>query len=558
MTAVGAVAVDRLRGRARSQAWAGSADLIVVAVATAAALVVRLVLWHGSLFEDEQATYSVVAGHGLGTVLHLQRGHSNDLTPPLYDVLAWLSVRLGFTREMLRLPSLIAGVAAVPLTYLLGRRVTNRSAAAAAAVFLALCPFEMYYGTQARPYALVMALALACSLALVCAVESGRVVLWGLYAVLAAAATYTHFSVIFLLVAQGAWVLIRFPEARRRLVIASAVSIALFSPWIAAVIRDVKSPGASSFSIIEPFTSSAVAHDLEHWALGGPWTTLGAVPSRPAVALVVAGILVAVVGWLTDGRRLRGGHWRLFPLVLAGALPVGLALYSVIVKDVWDPRNLISSSPGLALVAGRLVTGGVHGRWIKRLTPSLLLTAGLAVGVAMMLRPVNGRPQYQAAVDRVIADGSSSDPVAVIQAPGPGPLSSSDAAFAYAHQSGRPLLRIGAAPISKVLAAPPYALLPATSAEDLAAQAASTHASKLWVLAPGTASARSLARGGPFNDRSVLGPVFGSGRLGELMGTTLPQLSAFVRAVNGRFAFEHQWQYGGMLRLSLYEYVRRG
>lgn len=556
----------------------------MVAVVFVAALVVRQVLWRGSLFEDELATYSVVTGNGLGGVIHTQYGHTGDLTPPLYHMLAWLSLRLGSTREMLRLPSLVAGVAAIPLVFLLGRRIVGVSAGAVAAVLLAVSPYQAYFGSEARPYALVMALGLGSTLALVCAVEadsgesrlvgggrrggpgwgrgagwirwagSGRGAgwLWAAYAVLTAAAVYTVYTAVFLAVAQGLFAFVRFPWVRRPLVVWSLVAACLFAPWIPAVIRDSTAQQAALFRALSPLSASGVIHALISWAVSDAWAPASALPGHVGIALILAGVLVGLGGLVVGFPDFGGGPWRLLPLVCAIALPVGLLLFSLVVRDIWDTRQLITSAPALALLVGQVITAGRLRVW---LVSAVLIAAGLGVGTAMMLRRENFRPNYAAAVGRVIAGGSRSDPVAVIGAPGPGPLTPEDAAFAYSGQAGRPLLRLGTAPLSVQLAHPRDFVLPVTPARVLAARAVRRGAARIWVIAPGAVSLRQLEGGGVVRDfrlgrNSIPGLAF-------LLSNDFRALSRFVRATRARYRPYRQWVYPGMMNLSVYELRRR-
>src|SRR6188472_4340318 len=86
--------------------------LLLVGAITVIGLLLRLPSFDDSLFGDELSTYYLLTGHGLGRVIHLLRGHSVDLNPPLYLALAWAAERLGDPDQTLRLPSLVAGTAA--------------------------------------------------------------------------------------------------------------------------------------------------------------------------------------------------------------------------------------------------------------------------------------------------------------------------------------------------------------------------------------------------------------------------------------------------------------
>src|SRR5947209_6704244 len=155
---------------------------------TLAGLLLRLPSFGNSLFGDEVGTYYIVTGHSLGRILHLQYGHSVDLTPPLYFALAWLAERFGSSPQLLRLVPLLAGLVSIPLTYAVGARTVGRRAAIVGASLVALSPFLIFYSTEARAYAPVMALTLGSTLALLKALEQRRAIWLIEYAVLSCAA----------------------------------------------------------------------------------------------------------------------------------------------------------------------------------------------------------------------------------------------------------------------------------------------------------------------------------------------------------------------------------
>jgi hypothetical protein len=97
---------------------------------TLGALALRLPGFDQSFYGDELFTYDVATRPGLGGVIDgLQSGMEVD--PPLFHVLAWLSAKLADPVPWLRLPSLVAGVATVPLVYAPARRLRWPPAAVA-------------------------------------------------------------------------------------------------------------------------------------------------------------------------------------------------------------------------------------------------------------------------------------------------------------------------------------------------------------------------------------------------------------------------------------------
>jgi hypothetical protein len=425
---------------------------------------------------------------------------------------------------------------------------------------MALSPYLVFYSTEARAYALVMLLALASTYCLLVATESGGTRWWIGYAATSCAAMYTHYTVVFVLVAQLIWAFLRHPGARRALVGANLVAAIAFIPWVPALIDNSRSFGTRVFELLEPFDAHAVGSDLAHWSVGHPFLALNTAPTTIGIVMILAGALVAIgAAFVHRGRAKRlAAALRspaALPVLLALATPVGLALYSTLATDTWDMRNLISSWPGFALAAGALLTRPAAP--LRFLTLGLVI-AGVAIGAAQLLSAAHQRPDYTAAADFIIAEGPPTDPVAIVPAPTPGPLAAMDAALADAGEPGRPLLRIGSAPLQAVLRAPPYAFLPATPAAALADQAAKiAPGAKLFVVAPGNVPLGVLLQSGRIDVRAALGPVFGSGTSGRLFATLFGPLSDFLRAAQPRFRPLQTRTFPGILRLSVYVLERR-
>jgi mannosyltransferase len=531
-----------------------------VAGLTIIGLVLRARLLSNSLFEDEISTYYIVTGHGLGQIFLPQYGHADELNPPLFFLLSWIAERLGNSPELLRAPSFLAGIAAIPMVFAVGMRTVGRKAAVTAAALVALSPFLIFYSTQARPYAVMVLLVLASTLALLMALEQGKRRWWAIYAVCSCAAVYTHYTAFFVLLAQAGWAFIFRPTIRRPLLITNLSAALGFAPWIPSVIRDSHSYGAKAFGILDPFTAHTVAHDSAVWAIGQPWAALASVPGTLAAVMIVIGLALSVAGITARvvAQRALDVSARssvALPFILALAAPVGLVLYSSVRPSLWDPRNLSASWPGLALGVGWLVTSV---RRPIRLAAVALVVGGFAFGAVSLLSRDNQRPDYTAAAELVIHEGRPDSAVAIVPAPGPGPLAAVDAAFGYAGQPGRPLLRIGAPSLRALLSAPRYAFLPATPTSVLAEQADRiAPGGKLFVIVPGTEPLGGLLASSPVNVPRALGPGLGTGGFGKLMASVFPPLSSFVRAITPPFRYLGTRTFPGVFRVSVYIFQRR-
>ncbi|MEP7023663.1 MAG: glycosyltransferase family 39 protein [Actinomycetota bacterium] len=127
-------------------------------------LTLAIVLWriHGpSYWRDEAATLAAVQrsfGDLIGMLGHVDAVHG------AYYMIIWVVVRVAGTGELAtRLPSAVAMAVAAAGISAIGRQVVSARAGLAAGLVFAVLPGISYYGQDARPYALVMALAVTAS-----------------------------------------------------------------------------------------------------------------------------------------------------------------------------------------------------------------------------------------------------------------------------------------------------------------------------------------------------------------------------------------------------------
>ena len=133
--------------------------LVLLAAVTLLAALARFYQALESLWIDELHTAWVAAGDLYDVA---PRARIGNQSPP-YFYLTWaVSGLLGMNEVSLRLPSLVAGTALVPLVYwLVYGWTTSRGAALLAAVLAAVDRDLIYFAQEARPYALVQLVAVA-------------------------------------------------------------------------------------------------------------------------------------------------------------------------------------------------------------------------------------------------------------------------------------------------------------------------------------------------------------------------------------------------------------
>lgn len=371
--------------------------LIAVAALTAIGFALRFARYQQTLLGDETSTLFIVDGRSFSDMMGYVSGDA-EISPPLYFILAWLATKLGAAPELVRLPSLIAGTISIPLTYMVGARAINRPAGLIAAAVMALSPFMIFYSADGRGYAVAIALLLGSTLAMLAGSRTRRVRWWVAYGALSLLAMYTHYTVAFVLIAQLAWLMWAYPDARRPALVANAAAAVLYLPWLPGLIDDSASPTIDILSALQGDGFDTKLRAVEAWAIGYPFKTPGQVPGLIAGLLGLAGFLIAAAAGLAHHLAARAGarEGERPPLISSGmALAVALAaatgafellILLVTGNDLFGARNLVTSSAGLALLIGAVLASA--GRIWGGIATALVL-ACFGIGAYQTLQTEN-------------------------------------------------------------------------------------------------------------------------------------------------------------------------
>jgi uncharacterized membrane protein len=308
----------------------------------------------------------------------------HDGHPPLYYALlhGWMEL-FGRGDEAVRSLSGAFSVLTLPLAWRLGDRVGGPRVARWTLVLVALSPFAVRYGTEARMYSLVMLLSVLLALALDGLLQTPsrwRVVQVGL---LSGALLWTHYWALYLLAALGLLLLWRWwrdPPERRATGSAIAGLVlggVLFLPWT-------------------PVFLDQLAHT------GTPW----AIPSRPtqvaqatladlggggfSEALLLSTLLAVfvVAAFATSDRSDRDGRAAPEPVrpldlrVVAGVAGGAMALGALI---AWTTGSAYASRYGsivalLVLVVAAAGIVALRPRWLQQ----ALVVAALVLALAAL------------------------------------------------------------------------------------------------------------------------------------------------------------------------------
>jgi 4-amino-4-deoxy-L-arabinose transferase-like glycosyltransferase len=397
-------------------------DLTLIAVAglTLLALALRLPGVGQSLFGDELFLWSAVHDHALHDVYVTVR--ETEKTPPLGFVLGWLFARGGHADTLVRVPSLVAGVAAVPLVFALGARSVGRPAALVAAAWIAISPFQIFYGSETRAYAQVTTFVVLSTLALLLALEDGRRRWWVLYAAAAAAAIYSHYIAVIILAPQAVWALWTHRDRWREQLAAGAAVALAFLPWVPSFLEQARNSGdeARRIDLISPLTPSNLAETWTKTFVGHPYDALRDQPGRLVVVVLGVGLALLLLALAAGGDRARRPGLRLpkrggLLLALAFAAPVVIVLYSLRPdKSFLLARNLSVSVPYAVLLIGWALTA-LRPRAAAAVSAAAL--AVLAVGTVRTLAPERQRTDARDAAHWVDAHAPPGAPL--VDVPGP-------------------------------------------------------------------------------------------------------------------------------------------
>ena len=124
----------------------------------------------------------------------------SDANPPLYYILMHYVIALGKGEIILRLPSLLAGIATIILTFSLVNKFINKYAALPAAAFVSLSPLTIYLSTEARPHSLGIFFATLVVFTFLSLIKRPTLPNSGLFIGATAIGLYTHYYIGLLLI----------------------------------------------------------------------------------------------------------------------------------------------------------------------------------------------------------------------------------------------------------------------------------------------------------------------------------------------------------------------
>jgi len=347
------------------------------------------------LWADELATVQF-ATMPLGPLLSALAAHEPH--PPFYYLLIKVLQRALQDNDLIiRLPSAVASTMIVPATFGLARRIVGSIPGLVAAGLVALSPFLVWYGQEARVYAILALFSVIATYRLWIALTNNSVRAWALYALALALTIETHYFAMAVVGLHGvailAWPMSR--REKRRGVLALAAGVATFVPWL------IYARHLSTRGWMQPVTlGEAVRRTLWAYSVGTSVTPeQGWLFSAPLIVASVLGVF-----WLVTARDQSA---RLGGLLLAGSTLAPLALSCglgiVTHNGTYIERYVIGGTPTYLALAAIGVAGLLVAPWrvawpsaasglsslktparTARLIPFAMMVAGSALLIAIV------------------------------------------------------------------------------------------------------------------------------------------------------------------------------
>jgi len=279
-----------------------------------------------------------------------------DTHPPLWGLIQAFNLQLfGGSEWTFRLPSAVAGIASILMIYLLALALKlSKRAAFIAGMIAAFMPGLIYFSQDARPYSFLLMSVLIC--------------LWGalrgnffVYLAAAVAAAYTQNTGLIYAGLIGLSMLAVHRKKRGMIFLCGVALLIMYAPWIPILIHQARAVAESYW--VAPL-------NIGSFIKAGFDTSAGTrIPQFFQIPVVAGWGGLTMISLVVSRRWLFRRRALPFWAVFIGS-PVALALYSVVVSDVYIYRALLPSGAMIAILWGGAISKlkGEHFKIFSSLT----------------------------------------------------------------------------------------------------------------------------------------------------------------------------------------------
>jgi len=372
--------------------------VLLLAITAGGAVLRFLYLTRKSFWLDEGVSVAI-ARLDVSNLLHiLWRREANMAF--YYGVLRiWLYFGSGdyFVRAL----SALISVAAIPIVYLLGKRLFSPVTGLLAAALFSVHAWQVRYAQEARSYSLYVLLTALSSLFFLAAIAKPGRRRWAGYIVFTVLAIYSHFFSVLVVVAQGA--AFYFLPADDRLAAGFRRSLKIIGLFFLPLAVFIVSRGTGPLSWI----SRPGIGDLHRFLLD----LAGNGGNALLLADVACCALALAAGGWARGRNLAVDSWRYLFLFSWLLVPVAITLIFSLVRPVFLPRYLLACVAPLALLAAAGLAR-LRPRWAAAVLLVIMLILSVRGTMAYYRADFDlGREDWRDAAGFILKDARPGDGV---------------------------------------------------------------------------------------------------------------------------------------------------
>lgn len=321
---------------------------------------------------------------------------ASDTHPPGYHILLhfWGAV-FGYGLIPLRMFSVVVSLLCVPAVYFLGRELMGRRVGMLAAAMMAISPFQIFHGQQARMYPLLTLAVILTTLAFVAAWRRGGIWRWALFSLAATLGIYTQVYFAFSLLALNFWALYETARLRKidwprwaALIATQLIAVALFAPFYLSL-KTITTAVVASFWIRTStpldwmFGLVALTNYSTRLVDEAPVWYLLAV-YLPAISAIV--ISLVYIQYVVRRRDSDSSTWMLIVFIVLTPCLVG-NLISLTIRPLMIDRSLSGvTGPLYVMLAAVAVRTWSH-RITKLLAPAVILSMFAGLGTIYLAAP---------------------------------------------------------------------------------------------------------------------------------------------------------------------------
>ena len=352
-----------------------------------------------------------------------------EFSPPLYFVILHYWIALFGTSEVaVRSLSVLFGVLAIPVIYVLGRRLFNDEVGLVAALILAFSAFNIWYSQETRMYSLMVLVALLSMYFFVRFLQRNTVAISVGYVVCTTLMLYTHVYGVFVVIAQNVYLLTLLFFSRERTfrlrywIALQVLVVVLYAPWISVLISETSTVEQGFW--IPTVTLGTLGATIFEYA--GTWDLWALFLALSVLSLFTIREVGDSIDWKAPLKPLKSYAWEasltmeynaLYLLVVwllaINVIPVVISLFS---SPIYFYRYAIAGSAALYLIVAKGVSH-LNYRYAKFAVVIVIVVLSAANLQAYYNGPT--RPQARQAVDYINENAQNGDLVLIYPRFGP-------------------------------------------------------------------------------------------------------------------------------------------